>query len=192
MCLSTSVNRNFPVLRQISRIPGISCSLLSNEACIYGCTYRRDCYNLSSHSSSRSEELFSFYPFRRCNMLRMNDPSEWLKARMILPQWMAIYKKETGISNFKTAFRTHPEEVAIPILKAYMSQSFSGNLCALWPTIAHLGNTPEPQEVTYISCDKLDKIGFLDKWLKGKDACSNMLCGDCHYCQDAYEECRAT
>jgi hypothetical protein len=97
---------------------------------------------------------------------------------------MPKYQSVTGIDWFKVAFRTHPEEVAIPILKAYMDMDYKENLCDLWPTISRLGNTPEPKEVTYISCEKLDKVRFLDKWTKGDD-CSDHLCGDgCSYCYE--------
>lgn len=184
--VSTSINRDFNKLRDINRI--LKVAVLANEACLYRCPWRRDCYNLSSHDSLRSEELFGFYPFRRCNMIRLNSRVEWLKSRLVLPQWLSEYQFMTKVDWFKVAFRTHPEEVAMPILKAYMNMDYVGNLCDLWPTISRLGNTPEPREATHISCKRLDEVGFLGKWYK-KDDCPEHLCGgDCSYCYDIYEK----
>lgn len=186
--VSTSINRNFKQLRDIGNI--LEAAVLCNEACLYRCPWRRECYNLSSHDSRRSEELFGFYPFRKCNEARLAYPEEWLRSRLVLPQWLPIYNERTDIKWFKVAYRTHPEEVAIPMLEVYMNLYFGGNLCALWPTISRLGNTPEPKDVTFISCDKMDKVGFIDKWFDG-DFCNGFICGvSCHYCRVVYSECK--
>jgi len=181
--LSTNINRDFITIRNIAAM-GTEVSVLANEACLYRCPYRRECYNLSSHNSQRGEELFGFYPFRYCNEIRMRDMSEWLKARMILPQWMKIYRRQAGVNWFKVAYRTHPYEVAIPILEAYMRQEHNGNYLDLWPTVSHLGNTAEPQNMQYISCDGLDKLDFLSMFMKGAMLCNTDICGvDCRYCE---------
>lgn len=183
--VSAGINRNFGRLRAIHDI--LTVSILANEACLFRCPWRRECYNLSSHDSLRSEELFGFYPFRNCNEARLEDPVEWLKSRMVLPQWMLEYGTLTGVNRFKIAYRTHPIEVAIPMLKAYMDMDHQGNLCDLWPTISHLGNTAEPREVTNIPCGKLgDFLKFWRSW-KG-DRCDGQECGKtCRYCYSVYE-----
>lgn len=187
--VSTSINRDFKQLKAIGGI--LEASVLCNEACLFRCPWRRECYNLSSHDSRRSEELFGFYPFRKCNEVRLTYPEEWLRSRLVLPQWLPLYTDRTGIKWFKVAYRTHPEEVAIPMLEVYMNMYFGGNLCALWPTISRLGDTPEPRDVTTISCRKLDELKFIEKWFDG-DTCSEHSCGvDCLYCYAAYEECKS-
>lgn len=184
--VSTSVNRDFEVLTSISAV--ITATVLANEACLYRCPYRRECYNLSSHDSQRSEDLFKFYPFRRCSEIRAADPVEWLKSRMVLPQRMSMYRDTTGIQWFKIAYRTHPEEVAIPILEAYMNQYYGGNLLDLWPTIAHLGGTRDPKDDVYIPCDELNSSGFMSRWLlAGSDICPSQECGlTCRHCYTVY------
>lgn len=185
---STSINRDFKRLQDIGNI--LEASVLCNEACLFRCPWRRECYNLSSHDSRRGEELFGFYPFRKCNEVRLAHPEEWLESRLVLPQWLPIYRERTGINWFKVAYRTHPEEVAIPLLETYMSMYFGGNLCSLWPTISRLGNTPEPKDTTFISCRMLDDLKFIEKWFFG-DECSEHLCGDdCRYCHIMYEKCK--
>jgi len=188
--VSTSINRDFKRLRDINDMMVLNASVLCNEACLFRCPWRRECYNMSSHDSERSEELFNFYPFKKCNEVRLAHPEEWLKSRLVLPQWLPIYEERTGIKWFKVAYRTHPEEVAIPLLEVYMNMYFGGNLCALWPSISRLGDTPEPKDVTSISCDKMDKAGFIARWL-GYDSCNDYVCGvSCHYCQVMYNKCK--
>lgn len=186
--ISTSVNRDFRTISQI-KDAGLEVSILANEACLYRCPWRRECYNLSSHNSSRSEELFGFYPFRKCNEVRLAHPEEWIKSRLVLPQWMKPYQDHTGVNWFKVAYRTHPKEVALPILRMYMDQHFVGNLLELWPTISPLGDTIEPKDLTFISCRKLDELWVFDYFLKYGEYCNDQVCGeDCTYCGDIYRK----
>ena len=102
---------------------------------------------------------------------------------------MKVYQTQTEVDWFKIAYRTHPYEVAVPMLEAYMNQNFRGNLCDLWPTISHLGNTPEPREVTCISCEKLDEEAALARFIRRGRDCDSYLCGDtCNYCYELYEK----
>lgn len=180
--IATSINRDFAMINAIQET-GIEVSLLANEACLFRCPWRRECYNLSSHNSQRSEELFVFYPFSRCNEVRMAKPVEWLRSRMVLPQWMKLYQSNLGVNWFKVAYRTHPIEVAMPILEAYMAQYHGGNLLALWPTIARLGDTEEPKDKTYISCKELDKSDFLPYFIENGRSCADLDCEGCGYCE---------
>lgn len=180
--ISTNINRDFDAIKGIIST-GIEVSILANEACLYRCPYRRDCYNFSSHDSERSEELFDYYPFRHCNLIRMGDLVEWIKARLVLPQWMAKYQSMLKVDWFKIAYRTHPYAVAVPILEMYMNQLHEGNLLDLWPTIRHLGDTKEPQDTQYISCRKLDEADFFTQMVVHGGDCSNLQCGvDCAIC----------
>jgi len=187
--VSTSINRDFKRLLSIGK--ELQVSILCNEACLFRCAWRRECYNLSSHDSRRSEGLFGYYPFSRCNEVRLEHPEEWLRSRLVVPQWIPEYENRSTVTNFKVAYRTHPEEVAIPLLEAYMRLYFTGNLCALWPTISKLGNTPEPKDVTNIPCDKLDELMFINHWFDG-DLCSNQVCDvSCFHCSNIYGKCKA-
>lgn len=181
--ISTSINRNLKVIKETAKVGQVT--ILANEACLYRCPWRRECYNLSSHDSQRSEELFGFYPFRRCTEVRLAHPEEWIRSRMVLPQWMQFYQKATGVNWFKVAFRTHPKEVALPILRFYMEQKLNGNLLELWPTIAHLGSTAEPKDTTFIPTEVMDDV-FKDLILPELD-CENQVCGiTCHVCEKVY------
>jgi len=197
--LSTSINRDPLRITAIVKT-GTKVAILANEACLYRCPFRRECYNLSSHNSMRGEMFFDFYPFRWCNMARIKNPVEWVKSRIVLPQWMNLYQRHTNVRWFKIAYRTHPEEVALPILTAYMEQHYDGNLLDLWPTISHLGSTQEPKERQYISCHQLDELGFIEHFFEPEPSlieelpCNDTLrCGiDCQWCYKATKKALST
>ncbi len=184
--ISTSINRDPIAISHIVNT-GIEVSILANEACLFRCPWRRECYNLSSHNSERSEELFGFYPFRLCTEKRLAYPVEWLISRLVLPQWMKIYQEKFGVNWFKIAYRTHPKEVALPMLRNYMEQDFHGSLLELWPTITHLGRTAEPKDKNYISIDELEKNNFLGHFLEHGGKCAYLACNDCRYCHRVYQ-----
>ena len=184
--ISTSINRDFQAIKSIVDA-GMEVSILANEACLYRCPWRRECYNLSSHNSHRSSELFYWYPFKRCTEVRLASPVEWLKSRLVLPQWMKTYQDLTGANWFKVAYRTHPIETALPMLRAYMEQDFQGNLLELWPTISHLGNTIDPKDRDVIPVDRLEACNFLQHFIDHGKACSLTECKDCRYCHGVYQ-----
>ncbi len=63
--ISTSINRDFVAMKRIAAAD-LEMSILANEACLFRCPWRRDCYNLSSHNSLRGGKFFDHYPFRQC------------------------------------------------------------------------------------------------------------------------------
>ncbi len=185
--VSTAINRDFDMLTEMAKGP-LRMSILANEACLYMCPWRRECYNLSSHNSARTEEYFHNFPFAWCNEYRMKHPSEWLKARLVLPQWMEAYYVHTGIDNFKLAFRTAPKDVALFILRVYMEQELDDNLLYLWPSIAHLGDTEEPIAQMIIPTEGLLRTGFLKYFIEGGRKCGRVDCDDCGYCDAVFNK----
>ncbi len=173
--LSTSINRKPSAIKDVVD-SGLVVSILANEACLFRCAWRRECYNLSSHDSQRSNSLFENYPFAYCNSMRLSSPVEWVKARMVLPSWMQIYQGEYDVDWFKISFRTHPYEVAIPILEYYMKQEDPANLLDLWPTIAHLGHTAEPKDLQFIDASRFTP-GVLSRLLDAGERCDTQECG---------------
>jgi hypothetical protein len=189
VCLSTSINRDIRqlhVIQERAEKLRMDISLLANEACLFRCPFRRECYNLSSHDSFRGSRYFDNYPFKNCNIIRIDNPVEWVKSRMIMPQWIEHYRHITN--KFKIAFRTHPYEVAIPILSAYMDLYHGGNYVDMWPTVSNLGNTAEPADTLHISCEELDRTGFINSAIIQGHKCNTIECGkDCSVCYRAFE-----
>lgn len=188
LCLKLDANRDPQILGSVAgycRAHNMGLDLLANEFCLFGCPWRAECYNLSSHNSIRGP--YGFYPFRRCQTVRLEDPSEWIKARFILPQWMRTYESRYGINEFKITGRTHPPEVVLPIVEKYVKGEATGNLLSLWPTISKLGRTEEPQERTYIDIYAIqDELTTVYGPLLSS-ACSRTVCDGCGHCKQIYE-----
>ena len=185
--ISTSINRDLDAIKGIIAV-GLTTTILANEACLYKCPWRKECYSLSSHDSTRSEDLFNYYPFNRCQQLRIENPEEWIRARMVLPSWLTSYQWMANVDWFKIAFRTHPISTALPILKHYLSGDDPANLLALWPSVARLGGTREPIDKTFISTRRLREIGFHDHFFTNGHKCKEYVCGvTCGYCGRALE-----
>ena len=181
--LSTAINRKPSAIKEVVA-SGLVVSILANEACLYKCPWRRECYNLSSHDSKRADDLFANYPFGYCNSLRLQFPVEWVKSRMVLRSWMVIYREEYNVEWFKVSFRTHPYEVAVPILEYYMKQEDPANLLDLWPTIAHLGHTAEPKDLQFIDAKRFTP-GVLDRLVTAGELCEKQECGvTCSVCHN--------
>jgi len=184
--LSIMANRDFKLLENIADFcysKNIDITLLANEFCLYKCPWRTECYNLSSHNSQRSGELFDYYPFSRCNNVRLRNPVEWVRARFILPQWMGEYSCCVGINKFKITGRTASFSAVQPIIEAYMKQEYKGNLLGLWPTISPLGNTAEPADSIYIDVETFDKYRFLEHFMIDYLSCSVQDCSGCRICE---------
>ncbi len=184
VCAKLDANRDTFLLKLLSdtcAINGIVMEVLANEFCLLGCAWRQECYNLSSHDSQRGP--FDHYPFGRCQKVRLSNPSEWIKAGFILPQWMQLYSEQAGVSAFKITGRTHPPRVILPIIEKYMSRKHTGNLLELWPTIAALAASEEPQQGTYIDTEEVEKHF---KHLTSSH-CSIRSCEKCGYCETIFK-----
>jgi len=184
VCVSTTINRDWTALREFKQAGiGSKVSILANEACLYQCPWRRECYNLSSHDSERSDKLFRMYPFSRCQWTRRIDPVEWIKAKIVPPQCMKLYA-ELDITNFKISFRTAKPEIARPILATYMEQDFHGNLIDLWPPITHLADVDIPKSANLPVDYMADKYHLFTT-----RQCNKVRCGvDCKLCYNVMAE----
>ncbi len=132
VCLPIYSNRNFKRLKKIVPIlkrMGVNPELILNEFCTsYNnvCMYRTECYNLQSH------EFNGNYPFDLCSKARESNPSYWLKAPFILPQWMNYYYHNYGIENFKLTGRTLPTPNILRVIEYYMEKYCNIPLEQLW------------------------------------------------------------
>jgi len=178
VCLKLDANRDGIKLEEMSKACkkyNMRLELLANEFCIFRCPFRQECYNLSSHNSSRGP--FNHYPYGHCQNMRIKSIDEWVRARFILPQWMRQYSERFGITEFKITGRTHPTEAVLPVIQAYVQGDFQGNLLDLWPPVAKLGATLDQRETVYLDTKIIEES--LDHFLW--DCASN--CGTCNYCE---------
>lgn len=141
VCPVLDLNRDLDGLRSMVRAAkkyGLRVKVLVNEACLQGCPHRHTtCYLSQSMGSVRSESLFQGYPFW-CNDRREEDPSEWLKAPVILPEWLDYYEEITGVEWFKVTGRTHTTEAVLSIVESYITKHSPDNFMELIPGYVHL------------------------------------------------------
>lgn len=135
ICLDVFKNRDFPWLDdfrgECDRL-GITPELLVNEFCIHNCIDRNSCYDIHSLNMTKEETaLFARYPMGRCIRLRYSNPVEWIRARFVLPQDLALYQRH-GYNHFKISGRTHPTPYILRATRAYMAGFFTGNMLDLW------------------------------------------------------------
>lgn len=136
------------------------------------------------HSAGYQKEtkLHKDYPMGMCIASRKSK-SVWLKMNYIRPEDIKRYN-EIGIDHFKLTGRTGSTAHLQEIMRAYMKESYDGNLLGLWK---HLETIKEEKEESfrpqvYIDNKKLD--GFVDYWFENRNhICANEICGEtCKYC----------
>jgi len=188
ICWDVMENRNISLLKQAAKLChsyGATLEVIVNEFCLYGCIHRNTCYNLSSHNSGRKR--FDGYPFADCIQERVDDPTEWVKARFILPSWTRQYVN-FGVDKFKITGRTHPTQEVLRVLGYYMDEQDPSDLLNLWHHIETLVDGKEQHPKIYT--DILNREGMLDHFISKGSACRGTSCkGElgCTYCQSLYE-----
>ena len=130
ICPSIYRNRDLAWLSRANEI--IPLEVLANEFCSIGgipCEglYRQACYN------SQSLDVIGWNPMTSCCIeSRELDPSSWISARVVLPQWLPLYETATGVEHFKISGRTHDAAFIRYIGQTYCSGKGTGNIRQLW------------------------------------------------------------
>jgi len=190
ICLALSRNRDISFLQKVSKFK-IYTELLANEFCnINGCScqgiYRQCCYQNHSHNVFGGYNRFLM---DICSTSRWNNPSSWLKARFILPQWMELYEK-IGINYLKITGRTHDSNYIYETTKSYMTRTFDKNLPLLWGLLENIYNKLPVRIPFTIDFNFEEKLKFINHWFDNPDfRCSEQLCGystGCMYCDIYY------
>jgi hypothetical protein len=82
---------------------------------------------VSHGSQGKMGMRFVQYPFFRCSLAKLMDPSELIKARWVRPEDIGRYE-ELGIEYFKLAGREKTTDWLIRCADAYASREYKGNL----------------------------------------------------------------
>lgn len=202
VCVSLNKNRDISFLSQMSdycHSRGIIATLLANEFCgngclsdgvnsTTGCIYRDHCYQLHSIGYGKDIVLGKNYPMGDCTQSR-NSAVSWLKLNYIRPEDLCLYNR-IGLSHFKITGRTGSTSYIEKIARAYLAESYRGNLLDLWKHLETIQARDEADflPAQYIENKKLD--GFLNFWFENRGhVCANEVCGEtCRYCDSFYEK----
>lgn len=165
------INRDLEKLMSIKEAAGAEIRLMANEGCLYGCPYRQFHFNLISHNSREDESQRDCF-FSNCQHIVREDPSQILKSCWIRPEDLRKYRKITNL--FKITGRTRSTEWILNTTRAYLEESYGGNLLEL------MDSSLDAFRQTYHAY--LDNKS-LDGFFETVTSCKKN-CGKCRYCDE--------
>lgn len=137
-----SINRDLSMLRRIKEETNLELKVMVNEGCMHKCPYRKFHFNAMSHVSANAAHLghgLSLEQFKAqvdfvagkpffslCGADLERGHSQILKSGWVRPEDLHAYE---GVSTFfKISGRTVPTHVVVRMVRAYMEQSWDGDL----------------------------------------------------------------
>jgi collagenase-like PrtC family protease len=178
-----NINRDLKLLQRIKEVVGVKIKLMVNEGCLFRCAFRKFHFNYISHKSRKPEmsggnkpedNVFSL----NCLQLTKTDPSQILKAGWIRPEDARKYEPITGY--FKIVGRTSSKSMVLRALKAYMEESWDGDLLELMAGNLYSAGM---SHLLHVHNKRLDPIGFFNQVTSCDKECSS-----CSYCDRVIEQ----
>ncbi|MEW6088702.1 MAG: U32 family peptidase [bacterium] len=182
--ITQQFNRDFNFLKGLRKNLKTDFQLIVNNACLFGCPFRRYHSNLNAHSSQTgSKKLPIDYPVMRCTLLRFKYPAEVIRSPWVRPEDLVHYEK-IGIDKFKLSGRTNTTEWITRTAKSYVSRKSPENFAELlaFPNAAgsiFRKSIPGAPDVNLV-IDNDALSGFIEHFLQ--KSCSALPCDKCLYC----------
>lgn len=139
--LDHSFNRNFDLLRktlEFYKDSDFALRVIANNFCLKECPFRLNHGCFSSHSET--SKISMDYSLINCTYRKISNLKAMLTSEWIRPEDIHYYEElaeETGNKNFsiKLVDRTRTTEFIGRVIKAYISESYDGNLLDIlnWP-----------------------------------------------------------
>ncbi len=181
-----SYNRNVKFLRSLIKQVDCNFQIIVNNACLFGCPYRRYHANINSHSSNSHGEAPDFdYPVISCSLARLSYPAELIKSPWIRPEDMSYYE-DIGLSRFKLSGRTKNTKWLKNAILAYIKRKSPDNFAELLSIPNGFGSIKRknyhnaPEAELFIDNSELDE--FIEYFLN-KD-CQKTSCNACGHCME--------
>lgn len=181
-----NINRNLELLKLIKEATGVRLKLMLNEGCLYKCAYRKFHFNFTSHKSQeigadywslgiRGDDAYADF-MGNCIRRIIADGSQVLKSCWIRPEDAQRYGEITNF--FKIVGRNQPISMVIRTIKAYLEESWDGNILDLMCASINRFSTLFG---AYIGNKMLDEVDFFQKVISCNNECMN-----CNYCKEKY------
>ncbi len=152
--LDHGFNRRFDLLRQLLtqyKDTDLHLRVIANNLCLRECPFRLAHAGFTGHSDT--DKVSMDYSLINCAYKKITNPTAILSSEFIRPEDVHYYRElaeETGNKNFsiKLVDRTRTTEFLGRVVKAYMTESFDGNLLDIvhWPktnmVFANKGENP--------------------------------------------------
>lgn len=171
-----NINRDLNLLKEIKETTNLELRLMVNEGCLYKCPFRKFHFNYISHQSLEpdKESALSGPFFGQCQLVTRKDPSQILKSGWVRPE--DIRKYSGIVKYFKIVGRARPKSMVLRTIKAYMEESWDGDLLDIQSSsLGQFGL----HELAYLDNKSLDKYGFFKKITS-----CDKHCVGCNYCEE--------
>ena len=181
------VNRDLKALQAI-KAEGLELKVMVNEGCLHKCPYRKFHFNAMSHISDNAARLGRGLTleqfkaqvdvvagqtfFNLCGADIQADHSLILKSGWIRPEDLHAY--ESVATFFKISGRTCPTHVVLRMVRAYMEQSWDGDLLDIMDSSLRTQST---RFGASLDNRKLGEAHFIDHVLN-----CNRNCAECGFC----------
>lgn len=176
--LEPSIIKNFPVLKNMTKLGSDKMEIILNDKCMRNCPFRIFHYNQTAHDNSKEGE--SYY-FMNCGVEKSRDLLRYLNLNWVRPEDLYLYQR-MGIQYLKIEGREFVRQGNIKkLLEAYIDESFEGNLLDLLHVFAPYDTSHQP----YIDNKNLN--GYVEGFYKMKVVC-NQMCDECGYCRKYMEK----
>jgi collagenase-like PrtC family protease len=120
------VNRNLTLLKRMKNAVKAEFKIMVNDGCLYKCPFRRFHFNYISHKSKELGPVEGDSFFAHCSQVISRDYAQILKSGWVRPEDLESYAEVSRF--FKIVGRARPRTMVVRTVKAYMNQSWSGDL----------------------------------------------------------------
>lgn len=172
----TSINRDIKLLSQIVDGLGVEIKLMVNEGCLNKCPYRKFHMNYISHASRTTDLEEGGFSFA-CGELIEKDPAHLFRSNWVRPEELERYRGVTKF--FKIVGRDMLQSKVVRAVRAYMDESYDGNLLDLLCSSIGFFNV---ERGARIDNKELGKSSYF----KRLSTC-NRKCYQCSYCKELAE-----
>lgn len=196
--LNKRLNRDFGMLREISKKYGDKITVLVNSTCLWECPLY-DYHSLETGFVSRFTESKDYsalvepdFCFNYCLDRYLEEPWNLIRSQWILPEHIDFYH-QIGIKNFKIQGRTLKVEDAMKLVCGYVERKTpDGHLFGIWPgfqnVLASRANTRrESLDFKMIPVKTIIESDFLNMVASKNRPCSWGCC-ECTLCHRVYHQ----
>lgn len=194
--LDKKLNRDFSMLRELSRKFGDKLTLLVNSTCLWECPLY-DYHSLETgfiskctEKDDQSELLEPDFCFNYCMDRFLEEPWNLIRSQWILPEHIDYYH-QMGIKNFKIQGRTLKAEDMTKLVRGYHERKTpDGDLFGIWPEfrktlISRADTRNESINLARIPIKKIIESDFLNQIKSNNRPCS-WGCNECTLCHSIY------
>jgi collagenase-like PrtC family protease len=194
--LNKKLNRDFNILRELSRKFGDKITLLVNSTCLWECPLY-DYHSLETGFISRNignDEQFELvdpdFCFDYCADRFIDEPWNLIRSQWIIPEHIDFYH-QMGIRNFKIQGRTLNTKKMTKLVHGYHERKTpDGDLFGIWPGfkeafVSRAKKRNDSIDFTRIPTEAIIDADFLNR-IKSRNKPCSWGCSECTLCRNIY------